>query len=54
MKLNKIFNRTIFITGITASGKTTLGKCLNDDLKSYGIDNVKFLDGEDLRVSLEK
>ena len=54
MKLNNIFNRTIFITGISASGKTTLGKCLNDDLKNLGIDNVKFLDGEDLRISLKK
>jgi adenylylsulfate kinase len=54
MQLNKIFNRTIFITGITASGKSTLGKRLNDELINYGIDNVKFLDGEDLRISIKK
>lgn len=43
---------TIFITGISASGKSTLGKHLRDDLVKEGIDNVRLLDGEDLRKQL--
>jgi len=46
--------KTIFITGISASGKTTLGKRLEEDLKKRGIDDVKLLDGEDIREKLEK
>ena len=44
---NKI--ATIWISGVTASGKTTLGKLLYEDLNYSKIVNVKFLDGEDLR-----
>ena len=40
---------TIWISGVTASGKTTLGKLLYHDLFSSGIINIKYLDGEDLR-----
>ena len=49
---NKIVDNnsaTIWISGVTASGKTTLGKLLYKDLIDYGIKNVKFLDGDDLR-----
>ena len=44
---NKI--ATIWISGVTASGKTTLGKILHQELKNTQIENIKFLDGEDLR-----
>lgn len=45
---------TIWITGLSASGKTTLGWRLKELLASGGIDNVEFLDGEELRKSLGK
>ncbi|MFC1621031.1 adenylyl-sulfate kinase [Candidatus Omnitrophota bacterium] len=45
---------TILITGISASGKTTLGKRLEKDLINSGIRNVKRIDGEDVRRQLEK
>jgi len=45
---------TIFITGIPASGKSTLGKRLEEDLLKNGIENVKLLDGEEIRASLAK
>ena len=43
---------TIFITGISASGKSTLGKRLKENLVKNGINKVKLLDGEDLRRKL--
>jgi adenylylsulfate kinase-like enzyme len=49
---NKI--ATIWISGVTASGKTTLGKLLYEDLINSGIVNVKFLDGEVLRKMQNK
>jgi len=45
---------TIWISGLTASGKTTLGKLLFKDLKKSGIDNIVFLDGDALREKLTK
>jgi len=45
---------TIWLSGVTASGKTTLGKLLYNELKNIGIEKVKFLDGETLRESLDK
>lgn len=45
---------TIWISGVTASGKTTLGKFLLEDLKKNGIRKIKFLDGDDLRKRLDK
>ena len=45
-------NATIWISGVTASGKTTFGKLLYQGLKDFGIENIKFLDGEDLRKRL--
>ena len=39
----------IWITGITASGKTTLGKKLLKDLQDLGVKKVVHLDGDSLR-----
>jgi len=47
-------NTTIWISGITASGKTTLGNNLAKKLKNYGIKNLDFLDGEDIRNRLDR
>ena len=40
---------TILITGISASGKSTMGSLLEDGLKRRGISNVKLIDGEFVR-----
>ena len=40
---------TIWITGLSASGKSTLGGKLFNDLKAIGVNNVMFLDGESIR-----
>jgi adenylylsulfate kinase len=45
---------TIFITGISASGKSTLGKCLKKDMIDNGINNIQLIDGEDIRAELAK
>ncbi len=45
---------TIFITGISAAGKTTLSKCLERDLVNEGVENVILLDGEGLRQELRQ
>jgi len=45
---------TIWITGITASGKTTLGKCLYAGLREKGLKKIEFLDGDELRRRLDK
>ena len=52
MNNNSMRTGTILITGISASGKSTLGKRLHQDLVANGIHNVKCLDGEDLRKQL--
>lgn len=39
----------IWITGITASGKTFLGKALANSLRENGYDNIIHLDGDELR-----
>ena len=56
--IKKVINNfkigTIWISGLTASGKTTLGKLLFQDLKKYGINNIKFLDGDELRSLMTK
>lgn len=54
MSNNSLRAGTIFITGISVSGKSTLGKRLKEDLAKSGIDNVKLLDGEDIRSQLAK
>lgn len=43
---------TIFITGISASGKSTLGKCLEENLTGIGIRNIRVIDGEAIRKEL--
>ncbi|NQV54493.1 MAG: adenylyl-sulfate kinase [Rhodospirillales bacterium] len=45
---------TIWLSGISAAGKTTLGARLYQDLQKSGIDNITFLDGEEVRRSLKK
>lgn len=52
MKQNQLGTGMIHLTGISASGKTTLGKGLYASLKEAGFDNIKLLDGEDLRARL--
>lgn len=51
---DKCWTGTIWITGLSASGKTTLGLQLREALVSEGIRNVELLDGEELRKSLGK
>jgi len=43
---------TIFITGISASGKSTLGLRLKEALAAGGISNAQLIDGEDTRRRL--
>lgn len=43
---------TIFITGISASGKSTLGATLRNNLVNQDINNVKLLDGDEIRKEL--
>ncbi|MBT6230319.1 MAG: adenylyl-sulfate kinase, partial [Candidatus Scalindua sp.] len=45
----KLIPGTIWITGVSASGKSTLGEGLSRDLKSIAVNDVKFLDGEAIR-----
>ena len=45
---------TIWLTGITASGKTTLGQSLFKFLVEKGVNPLEFLDGDELRESLDK
>lgn len=51
---NSIHTGTIFITGISLSGKSTLGKHLKKDLEKKCINNVKLLDGEEIREQFAK
>lgn len=44
----------IWITGITASGKTTIAELLHNELLTRNIDNVIHLDGDELRKHLKK
>ena len=45
---------TIWISGVTASGKTTLGKVLYRNLLDSGIDQLIHLDGDELRAKQQK
>ena len=45
---------TVFITGPSASGKTTLGNQLKLTLNNIGINNVVLLDGEEVRKEMAK
>jgi L-glutamine-phosphate cytidylyltransferase len=52
LKNQKLIPGTIWITGLSASGKSTLGEGLFQDLKKLEINNVKLLDGEAIREKL--
>jgi len=52
MTNQKLVPGTIWITGVSASGKSTLGGRLLSNLKAIGVNNVKLLDGEDIRKEL--
>jgi adenylylsulfate kinase len=45
---------TVWITGLSCSGKTTLGQRLYDDLRGKGVRKIEFLDGEDMRERLDR
>ncbi|MBI3306449.1 MAG: adenylyl-sulfate kinase [Candidatus Omnitrophica bacterium] len=45
---------TIWITGLSASGKSTMGKNLRDSLMAAGITPIDLLDGEEVRKRLDK
>ena len=45
---------TIWLTGLSASGKSTLGQALKNDLILQGISRVCLLDGEVLRAGLDQ
>ena len=47
--MNKIHPITIWFTGLSASGKSTLSEKLFDDLKELGISNIELLDGDIVR-----
>jgi len=44
---------TIWLTGLSASGKTTLARRLRSDLEANGIRNIELLDGDILRNNIE-
>lgn len=55
MTTPKLKGGTIWITGVTASGKTTLGKVLYDRLvQQFSLEQIVFLDGDKLREKLKK
>ena len=54
LNISKFIPGTIWITGITASGKTTLGQRLYDNLVELGIENIEFYDGDLLRKRLDR
>ena len=49
----KNMGSVIWISGISASGKTTLGEMLSKSLENMGYGNIIFLDGEVLRNRLK-
>jgi adenylylsulfate kinase len=44
---------TVWFTGLSASGKSTLSQSLYDSLQKFGIRNVVLLDGESIRDELK-
>lgn len=44
---------TIWFTGLSASGKTTLSTKLYKDLKALGVENIVLLDGESIRDEMK-
>ncbi|MBL1140615.1 MAG: adenylyl-sulfate kinase [Proteobacteria bacterium] len=51
--LNNITPVTIWFTGLSACGKSTLSQKLYDDLTSMGMENVILLDGEAVRERIK-
>ena len=51
--MNDIKVVTIWFTGVSASGKSTLSERLYNDLQELGIINVELLDGESVRDMLK-
>lgn len=51
--MNKIKPVTIWFTGLSASGKSTLSQRLYNDLNELGIKNIELLDGESVREKLK-
>lgn len=45
---------TIWISGVTASGKTTLGRDLYKKITNLGLENIIHLDGDELRSKQSK
>lgn len=52
MKLKKGF--TIWFTGLSGAGKTTVSRIVQDKLRERGIMNVEILDGDVVRTNLSK
>lgn len=42
-------NMVVWLMGLAGSGKSTLGRALYNDLKSRGISNLVYLDGDEFR-----
>ena len=53
MEININKYPTIWFTGLSVSGKTTLSTRLYKDLKSLGVNNVVLLDGEFMRDEMK-
>ena len=51
--MNNIQATTIWFTGLSASGKSTLSERLYNDLHELGVTNVELLDGESVRDMLK-
>ena len=51
--MNNVQAITIWFTGLSASGKSTLSERLYNDLQELGITNVELLDGESVRDILK-
>ncbi len=45
---------TVWFTGLSGSGKTTISRKLQDNLREHGIMNVEILDGDVVRTNLSK
>jgi adenylylsulfate kinase-like enzyme len=51
--MNNVQAITIWFTGLSASGKSTLSEGLYNDLQELGVTNVELLDGESVRDMLK-
>lgn len=54
MQTKKAPQGAIWITGISAAGKSTLGEKLCEKFRLGGFDNLVFLDGEEIRKHLDR